>query len=115
MNERNGNSSQRDENGKDIKVNLSLDSGTSGGYRDHYVVANARPRLSDNKSSRQGTTKEKSTSPETHGDGEFFSDLEVSRNRLESSISTKKSAKEKRGGATRRSRNVTLCWIGSVA
>ena len=99
MTERNSNCSQRDENGKDSKVNLSLDSGTSGGHRDHYVGANACLKLSDNKSSRQGITKEKSTSPETHGDGEFFSELEVSRNRLESSFSMNKSAKEKKGSS----------------
>merc|ERR1712013_822809 len=52
----------------DSMVNLSLDSGTSGGHRDHYVGADARSKLSDYKSSRQGTSKEKSTSPDTHGD-----------------------------------------------
>ena len=95
--ESNRNCSQRDEKGKNSKVNLSLDSGTSGGHRDHYVGANARSKLSDYKSSRQGTPKEKSTSPDTHG--EFLSELEPSRNRLKSSISTKKSAKEKRGSS----------------
>ena len=88
MTESNRNCSQRDEKGKNSKVNLSLDSGTSGGYS---------PRLSDNKSSRQGTTKENSTSQETHG--EFFSELEPSRNRLESSFSMNKSAKEKKGSS----------------
>ena len=97
MTERNSNCSQRDENGKDSQVNLSLDSGTSGGHRDHYVGANARLKLSDNKSSRQGAPKEKSTSPDTHG--EFFSELKLSRNRLESSISLKKSPKEKKGSS----------------
>ena len=89
MTERNRNCSQRDE-----KVNLSLDSGTSGGHKDHYVGANACSKLSDNKSSRQGTPKEKSTSPDPHG--KFFSQLVLSRNSLESSVSMKKSPKEKR-------------------
>merc|ERR1740131_65886 len=97
MTERNSNCSQRDENGKDSKVNLSLDSGTSGGHRDHYVGANARSKLSDYKSSRLGTSKEKSTSPDTHG--EFFSEWELSRNRLERSISWKKSPKERKGSS----------------
>ena len=99
MTERNRNCSQRDEKRKDSKVNLSLDSGTSGGHRDHYVGVHARPKLSDNKSPRQGTSKEKSTSLDTHGDGEFFSELKLSRNRLESSISLKKSPKEKKGSS----------------
>merc|ERR1740131_794013 len=94
MTERNSNCSQRDKNGKDSKVNLSLDSGTSGGHKDHYVGANACSKLSDNKSSRQGTPKEKSTSPDPHG--KFFSQLVLSRNSLESSVSMKKSPKEKR-------------------
>ena len=98
MTESNRNCSQRDEKVKDSKVNLSLGSGTSGGHRDHYVVgANARSKLSDNNPSRQGTPKEKSTSPDTHG--EFFSELELSRNRLESSISMKNSPKEKNGSS----------------
>ena len=97
MTERNSNCSQRDENGKDSKVNLSLDSGTSGGHRDHYVGANARSKLSGFKSSSQGSSKKKSTSPDKHG--EFFSGLELSRNRFESSISMKKSVKEKRGSS----------------
>ena len=103
MIERDRNCSQRDEKRKDGKVNLSMDSGTSGGHRDHNVGANARSKLSDYKSSRQGTPKEKSTSPDTHG--EFLSGLEPSRNRLESSISTKKSAKEKRGSSGKEAKN----------
>ena len=94
MTERNRNCSQKDEKGKNSKVNLSLDSGTSGGHKDHYVGANACSKLSDNKSSRQGTPKEKSTSPDPHG--KFFSQLVLSRNSLESSVSMKKSPKEKR-------------------
>ena len=101
--ERNRNWSQRDEKGKDGKVNLSLDSGTSGGHRDHYVGANARLKLSDFKSSSQGSSKEKSTSPDKHG--EFFSELELSRNRFESSISMKKSVKEKRGSSGKEAKN----------
>ena len=97
MTENNRNCSQREGKRKDSKVNLSLNSGTCGGYRDHYVGVYALPKLSDNKSPRQGTPKEKSTSPEMHG--EFFSELEVSRNRLESRFPMKKSPKEKKGSS----------------
>ena len=93
----NRNYSQRDEKRMDSMVNLSLDSGTSGGHRDHNVGADARSKLSDYKSSRQGTSKEKSTSPDTHG--ELFSEMKLSRNRLERSISWKKSPREREGSS----------------